>query len=194
MNAIPDKLTPALPDEFTLALPPRRRPVGKRLLQAAIGAIAAMAVAVTASWWFREGRWIESTDNAYVQGDIAVLSPRIDGEIAAIPVADNQAVHAGDPLIIIDPADWQARLSEARASAAEADAAVITARRQVEQQKSAIDAAQAAVVQAAQQQRPAHHHSQRRLASRRTVECLLASSTRAILPSPALSCRQARAL
>ena len=50
----------------------------------------AIGIGVTASWWFTEGRYIESTDNAYIQGDIAVLSPRIEGDVTAIKVADNQ--------------------------------------------------------------------------------------------------------
>jgi membrane fusion protein (multidrug efflux system) len=67
-----------------------------------------------AAWWTTEGRYIESTDDAYVQGDIAALSPRIEGSIAAVLVADNQVVRAGDPLILLDTADWQARLDQAR--------------------------------------------------------------------------------
>ena len=96
---------------------------------------AAIGIAVTASWWFTEGRYIESTDNAYVQGDIAVLSPRIEGDVAAIKVADNQRVRAGDPLIVLDPSDWRARLAQATAAAAEATAAIETAQRQVGQQR-----------------------------------------------------------
>ena len=97
-------------------------------MRPALAVVVAAAVAVTANWWFTEGRYIQSTDNAYVQGDIAVLGPRIEGDVVGIPVADNQPVHAGDPLILLDPADWQARLEQARAAAAEAAAAVLTAR------------------------------------------------------------------
>ena len=112
----------------------------------------AIGIGVTASWWFTEGRYIESTDNAYVQGDIAVLSPRIEGDVTAIKVADNQRVRAGDPLIVLDPADWRARLAQATAAAAEATAAIETAQRQVGQQRATIDAAQAAIVQAQAEQ------------------------------------------
>jgi membrane fusion protein (multidrug efflux system) len=122
------------------------------LWRPALALIAAIAIGITASWWFTEGRYIESTDNAYVQGDIAVLSPRIEGDVAAIKVADNQRVHAGDPLILLDPADWRARLAQATAGAAEATAAVQTAERQVAQQQATIDAAQAAIVQAEAEQ------------------------------------------
>jgi membrane fusion protein (multidrug efflux system) len=87
-----------------------------------------------------------------VQGDIAVLSPRIDGNIAAIMVEDNQQVRAGDPLIALDDADWQARLAQARAMAAEAAAAVITAQRQIGQQQAMIDVAAAAISQAQAEQ------------------------------------------
>ena len=107
MNAITEKPLPAPAD----GAEPARLPTG-RAVCAGSGArrrgwSPLIAIGVTASWWFTEGRYIESTDNAYVQGDIAVLSPRIEGDVAAIKVADNQRVHAGDPLIVLDPADWR---------------------------------------------------------------------------------------
>jgi membrane fusion protein (multidrug efflux system) len=123
-----------------------------KLLRPVLGGVAAIAIAVTASWWFTEGRWIQSTDNAYVQGDIAVLGPRIEGDVVAIDVADNQRVHAGDPLIRLDPADWQARLAQAQASAAEANAAILTTQRQIAQQQATVAAAQATIAQAQAEQ------------------------------------------
>ena len=151
MNAFTDKPLPAPAAAQSSAAPDRMRQV-RRLWRPAVGLVAAIAIGVTASWWFTEGRYIQSTDNAYVQGDIAVLSPRIEGDVAAIRVADNQRVQAGDPLIELDPADWRARLDQATATAAEAAAAVETAQRQVGQQQATIDAAQAAIVQAQAEQ------------------------------------------
>ncbi len=151
MNAIVDKPQPAPADAQTRSEPHRLRRL-RRLWRPVAGLAAAVAVSMTASWWFTEGRYIESTVNAYVQGDIAVLSPRIEGDVAAIKVADNQRVRAGDPLIVLDPADWRARLAQAVANAAEAAAAVETAQRQVAQQNASIDAAQAAIVQAQAEQ------------------------------------------
>ena len=104
-----------------------------------------LAAGLVANWWIVEGRWLESTDDAYVQGDIAVLSSRIEGDVIAIHVADNQPVHAGDALILLDPADWSARLEQARGAAGEAVAAVATARRQVEQSRGAIAQAEALI-------------------------------------------------
>ena len=151
MNAITEKPQAVPADAQTTATPQRARLL-RRLWRPAAGLVAAIGVAVTASWWFTEGRYIQSTDNAYVQGDIAVLSPRIEGDVAAIKVADNQLVRAGDPLIVLDPADWRARLAQATAAAAEATAAIETAKRQVAQQQATIEAAQAAIVQAQAEQ------------------------------------------
>lgn len=149
MNAISDQPVPVPAETVT-------RPARSRRLRGLWKPAAAFAVLIgagaTASWWFTEGRYIESTDNAYVQGDIAMLSPRIEGDVMAIKVADNQRVHAGDPLIVLDPTDWRARLAQATAAAAEAAAAVQTAQRQVTQQLAKIDAAQASIVQAQAEQ------------------------------------------
>jgi membrane fusion protein (multidrug efflux system) len=148
MNAIAEKPQPLPAGTQTVPRPRRLR----RLWRPAVVLAAVIGIAVTTSWWFTEGRFIESTDNAYVQGDIAVLSPRIEGDVAAIKVADNQRVRAGDPLIVLDPADWRARLAQAVATAAEATAAIETAKRQVGQQQATIDAAQAAIAQAQAEQ------------------------------------------
>jgi membrane fusion protein (multidrug efflux system) len=53
--------------------------------------------------WYAEHRWtvgrfIESTDGAYVGGELTVISPKVAGLIAEVAVTDNQAVHAGDLL------------------------------------------------------------------------------------------------
>jgi membrane fusion protein (multidrug efflux system) len=152
MNAIADKPL-AVPAESQTPAPSSRLARGLRRAWRPVAALVMVVGAgVTASWWFTEGRYIQSTDNAYVQGDIAVLSPRIEGDVAAIKVTDNQRVHAGDPLIMLDPTDWRARLAQATAAAAEATAAVQTALRQVTQQRAMIDAAEAAIVQAQAEQ------------------------------------------
>jgi membrane fusion protein (multidrug efflux system) len=153
MNAVTEKPQSLQQDDKTSGAPPKaRRGRAKRLLRPVILLVVVAAVLVGAGWWFTEGRYIESTDNAYVQGDIAVLSPRIEGNIAAILVEDNQPVRAGDPLITLDPSDWQARLAEARAADAEADAAISTAHRQIGQQQAMIDVAGAAIAVAQAEQ------------------------------------------
>ena len=136
MNAITDRPVPAPPAEETRATPGSRR----RLIGIPVLLIAFVVAVFGGIWWFAEGRWIESTDNAYVQGDITIVSPRIDGDIVALRVTDNQRVRAGDPLVELDPADWRARADQAAASVAEAQAAVATLAAQIAQQRTNLNA------------------------------------------------------
>ncbi|HJS86490.1 MAG TPA: HlyD family secretion protein [Acetobacteraceae bacterium] len=151
MNAITGRTAPDLLDPRQ-SRPTRAVRSPRRLIAFAAGALGLTGAALFGNWYAVEGRYIESTDDAYVHGDIAVLSARVPGEVAAIPVADNEAVRAGTPLIVLDTTDWQARLDQARAQAAQADAALLTAGRQSVQQQSTIRAAEAAVAQASAQQ------------------------------------------
>lgn len=143
MNAIPNWPGPANEaGETNTQSRPRRS--HRRWLGISLGLLALLLVAVTANWWLAEGRWIESTDNAYVQGDITVLSPRIDGDIVAVLVNDNQRVRAGEPLVELDPTDWRAREMQAEAAVAEARASVATLTAQIAQQRTNLGAATAA--------------------------------------------------
>ena len=92
--------------------PARRRVSRKALLRPILmlGGIAAIAIG-SGAWWLTGGRY-EDTDNAYVQGDIAVLSARVEGTVQKILVGDNQRVHAGEPLIALDPTDLKAQLDQ----------------------------------------------------------------------------------
>src|SRR5271165_1420553 len=133
MNAIPDRPVPAS-DTGETRLPARRS--WRRILGVPLALLALIMAMIAGTWWLTEGRWIESTDNAYVQGDITVLSPRIDGDISAVLVSDNQRVHAGDPLVELDPADWKARALQAEAAVAEARASIATLQAQIAQQRT----------------------------------------------------------
>jgi membrane fusion protein (multidrug efflux system) len=90
----------------------------KRLLVIA----AAAALACCATWfgwyWWTTGRFIESTNDAYVSGDVTALSPKIAGFVATVVVVDNQFVKAGDLLVKIDDRDYRAQLARAEASVA----------------------------------------------------------------------------
>ncbi len=160
MNALPDKpgamaptaVSSAASTPVAGAAPGRKRGVAafgvRKVLRPAAAGIAVVAALVVGNWWLAEGRYLESTDNAYVQGDIAVLGSRIEGDIASIDVADNQVVHRGDRLISLDPANWEAKLDQARGSAAEAAAAILTAQAQTRQSAASIAQARATVAQA----------------------------------------------
>ncbi len=97
--------------------------IGRRRLMLAGGVIAFVLLAWWAGNWFFVGRHLVATENAYVRADISLISPQIEGYVRAIPVAENQAVHAGDVLVEIDPTDYQARVAAARATLAQAQGA-----------------------------------------------------------------------
>jgi len=66
-------------------------------------------------YWFGYGQYFESTDNAYLQGDITNISPKVSGHILKSYVSDNQVVKAGDLLIQIDQRDYLSALEQAKA-------------------------------------------------------------------------------
>lgn len=89
----------------------------KRLaLYAAIGLVA-IAVVAYGYRWVTVGRFIESTDDAYVGGDITVIAPKVAGFIDQVAVTDNQRVEAGQLLVKIDDRDYKAALARAEAAA-----------------------------------------------------------------------------
>ncbi len=100
----------------------------RRALRQLAIAGAVPLVALTAAWyghqWWTVGRFIESTDDAYVGGDITVIAPKVAGFISAVAVTDNQAVHAGDLLLKLDDRDYRAALDRATAAVAAQQAAL----------------------------------------------------------------------
>jgi membrane fusion protein, multidrug efflux system len=78
--------------------------------------IVALCGAGFTGWrWNTDWQFHQSTDDAYVEGEITGLSAKISGHVVEILVADNQRVQAGDVLLRIDPRDFQARRQEAQA-------------------------------------------------------------------------------
>lgn len=131
--------------EATPASPEPKRP-GRR--RAIIGGIALLALA-GAGWygyeWWTVGRFMVSTDNAYVGGDIATISPKVSGYIDTVLVANNQHVKAGDPLVTLDDGDY-------RIAADQAKAQIATQQLTLKRIDAQIEGAQAALAQARAQQ------------------------------------------
>ena len=94
--------------------------------------IAAAAVGVVGllfgGWLWWQARTQVSTDDAYVEGAVTVISAKVSGNIAEMLVSDNQAVKAGDLLVRVDPRDYRARRDQAAAAVAVAEAVLLTLR------------------------------------------------------------------
>ncbi len=111
-------LLPRSPDAPKEAVPIRLLLSAHRVLL--VG--AALMVATGTAWFARDywtfGRFIESTDDAYVGGDVTTIAPKVPGFIDKVAVIDNQAVRAGDLLIKLDDRGFRAALARANAAVA----------------------------------------------------------------------------
>lgn len=101
------------------ALPARRTLV--------VGA-AALASALVGSIYILTPALTETTDAAYISADAATVAPKVRGLVAQVLVQDNQAVQAGEPLVRINPEEFDARVATATAELADAVAGVASAR------------------------------------------------------------------
>ena len=102
------------------AAPPRSRRLGRALkrlvLMVALLALCAAAAEYGRRWW-TVGRLVESTDDAYVGGDITAIAPHVAGFVASVDVTDNERVTAGQLLLRLDDRDMRAALDHAKAVA-----------------------------------------------------------------------------
>ncbi|QIP06808.1 HlyD family secretion protein [Bradyrhizobium symbiodeficiens] len=87
---------------------------------------------------------IQTTNDAYVRAELTRLSSRVSGEVLTVAVTDFQRVKAGDLLVQIDPADYEAQVAQADANVAAAQATLDNLANQIELQYATIAQAQAA--------------------------------------------------
>jgi membrane fusion protein (multidrug efflux system) len=80
----------------------------------ALGLVVAAVIGATA-YWFLELRGRESTDDAFIEGHLVFLSPRVAGQVSEVLVEENTHVHAGQVMVRLDPVDFEARVERARA-------------------------------------------------------------------------------
>jgi membrane fusion protein, multidrug efflux system len=95
----------------------RLTPRARVLLAAVLLAVVVIGGLWAADWWF-VGRFIESTDDAYLQADSVTVAPKVSGYIVQVYVADNQTVSAGAPLVRLDSRHYQAALDQLTATTA----------------------------------------------------------------------------
>lgn len=86
--------------------------------------------------------YYKSTDDAFIEGNIITVAPRVSGLVLNLNIEDNQEVKKGDLLLEIDPNDYQAKLREKKAELEEAKASLIRAENEVTKSLSDLDFAQ----------------------------------------------------
>ncbi len=115
MSSQPDSSAHAAASPAATA-PPRKSPRG--LLLRLLAVIVVLGVIAWALWYFLDGRWYESTDDAYVNGNVVQITPQIAGSVVSIGADDGDRVHAGEVLVRFDPSDADVLLAEAKANLA----------------------------------------------------------------------------
>jgi membrane fusion protein (multidrug efflux system) len=101
------------------------RAASRRQLLSAAGVVLIGAATWFACHWVTIGRYIESTDDAYVGGEVTTLSFKVAGLIETVAIVDNQAVKTGDLLLKLDDRDYRAQLTRAEANIAARRAALV---------------------------------------------------------------------
>ena len=127
---------------------PRRRPAW---IFPALRVIFVVAAGYLA--WYVAGHWnrwtgtarYESTDDAYVVGDVTPLAAKVSGYVANVPVGDYQTVRRGDLIVEIDAADYRAQLAQADANLAAANATLTNLANQKDVQRALIRQAEATI-------------------------------------------------
>ncbi|MGV7216963.1 HlyD family secretion protein [Bradyrhizobium sp. UFLA05-112] len=129
------------------------RPSRQAISRAALAFAAALGVAGAAAfshYYITTGRYLETTDDAYVKADSTIIAPKVSGYIAEVLVADNEPVKAGQVLARIDDRDFKTALNQAKADIAASEAAVKNLDAQIElqqpfiqQQTAEVDATEA---------------------------------------------------
>jgi membrane fusion protein (multidrug efflux system) len=122
-------------------------PAPRKRRRRALPLLGLLVVIGAAGWygvqWWEVGRFLETTDDAYVGGNVTPLATRVAGHIEQILVEDNQHVVAGQPLVRIDDRPFKAALAHAEAAVQQQQAALDNLRARVSLQNWVIQQAAA---------------------------------------------------
>src|SRR5215813_10152577 len=115
-------------------------PSDRRRLIIGAAAIVLVAGLLYGGWVWWESRSQVTTDDAYVEGAVAVVSSKVSGNVIELLVKDNQQVKAGEVLLRLDPRDLKAKRDQAAAAVAVAEAALLAARSDLPMTRGVTDA------------------------------------------------------
>jgi membrane fusion protein (multidrug efflux system) len=139
--------TEAPQPDVTINTPAQSQPVAKRSAKRFILPVLIIAAVGAGAWygheWWTTGRFMVSTDDAYIQGDITAIAPKVTGYIDTINVVANQRVKAGDPLITLDNGDYTIAEEQAEAQIATQKLSLDRINAQTEAAKASLQQAQA---------------------------------------------------
>ena len=94
-------------------------PTSRQWVAGGIALVVLLASLAYTAWWALVARYHEHTDNAYVSGNLVQITPQTSGTVLAIQADDTDYVTAGQPLVLLDPADARVALEQAEADLAQ---------------------------------------------------------------------------
>ncbi|MGD0108606.1 MAG: HlyD family secretion protein [Rhodopila sp.] len=115
------------------------------VLLAAGATVALVGAGYYGHYYWTAGRFLVSTDDAYLQADNVIISPKVSGYISDVPVEDNQAVKGGQVLARIDDRDYRTALAVAQANVDAQQASIENLIQQMAQQQLVVVEARATV-------------------------------------------------
>jgi membrane fusion protein (multidrug efflux system) len=183
---------PQTPVEPAAAIPEPEEKKKKRSFRSLLLPIIGLALAGGGAWYgydyWTDGRFMISTDDAYVQADMAFISPKISGYVDQVKVTENQHVKAGDPLFVVDQGDY-------RIAVAQADAQITTLGKTLDRIDAQTLAAKAALNQAEAQKTAAQASADNAARAARRAEQLVSTKvgTQAALDDARTAVEQANA-
>ena len=134
------------------------------------------------SWWREARQWV-TTDDAFIDAHMVLVAPQMGGRVARVPVGDNERVAAGQLLVALDPAEYQAKLDEAVANRAAAAGSLAQAKAQraaliasAEEMRAEVGVAEANAAHAASQLQRTQSLVERQFASRQQLDNDLANA------------------
>jgi multidrug resistance efflux pump len=173
-----------------------RPPVSPRSLAVGV-VVAALGILIVLYAWRLTpfSSPVQSTDNAYVRGQITVLSPQVSGYVTQVLVTDFQAVRPGEPLVQIDDRIYRQRVDQARANISSAQAALANAVQARRSREAGVSAQEAQIASARAQLVRAQADMRRvdELVADRSVSLRERDQTRASLGQAEAAVSQARA-
>lgn len=138
-------IDPETPASAAEELPAPRKPKLKKLLFLGVGLAVLIGAGYYGWHYWTVGRYLVSTDDAYVKADSTIVAPKVSGYLDQVLVNDNERVKAGQVLAHIDDRDFRAALNQAKADVVSAAAAVAGKEAALQTQQSIIDAARATI-------------------------------------------------
>ncbi|KQS85352.1 hemolysin D [Methylobacterium sp. Leaf361] len=138
--AVTPPVSAPVPATVSAPAPRRRR---ARIVLPLLGLLALGGVGTYGWHWWSVGRFLEVTDDAYLQSDKVTVAPRIAGTVAAVLVGDNQSVKAGDVIARLDDRSYRVQLRQAEAEVEKDRAQILGVASAIVQQRAQVASSRA---------------------------------------------------